>query len=120
MRRLLADALVALGLLGLFVAIAGALGPHFHHMTQASTVATPIVDYEGTWDCRTITLTLKIEIQGQQLVVTNLDNEPAIFERDSEQKPFHEKGGERLMIARYNHLTLTLADGKEYDFERHE
>lgn len=116
----MADALVALGLLGMFVAIAGALGPHFHHMTQAATVATPIADYEGTWDCRTITLTLKISIQGDQLVVTNLDSEPAVFVRDSDQKPFHEKGGERTMIARYNHLSLTLADGKEYDFERHE
>lgn len=113
--------LVALGMLGVFVAIAGALGPHFHHMTQTATVATPIGDYEGTWDCRTLTLTLKIDIQGQQLAVSNLDEDgPAIFERDSENKPFHEKDGERTMIARYNHLTLTLADGKEYDFERHQ
>ncbi|MFN8611281.1 MAG: hypothetical protein U0931_27300 [Vulcanimicrobiota bacterium] len=116
MRRFLADLLVAAGLVGVFVAIAGALGPHFRHLTHHSTTATATADYVGDWDCETRALSLHITGSGQQLRVTGLDAEEAIFARENDRQPFHEKDGERTMLASLKHLTVTLADGKEYGF----
>jgi hypothetical protein len=105
-----------MGMVGCFLAIAGALGPHFRHMTQRSTVATPIGDYIGDWECETITLSLHITGEGQELTVAGLDSDDAVFTRPDDYHPFHEKDGERTLLASLGHLTVTLADGKEYGF----
>lgn len=116
MRRKVASFLIAMGMVGCFIAIAGALGPHFRHMTQRATIPTPIGDYIGDWDCETLSLSLHISGEGQELTVTGLDSEDAVFTRPDDRHPFHEKDGERTMLAGLKHLTVTLADGKEYGF----
>lgn len=120
MRRFLAAAAVALGLVGFFVAVAGVLGPHFQHFAQRPIPPSTTSEYVGDWECETRNLDLHITGSGQQLTVSNLDTTPVVFERQNDSQPFHEKGGERQMRCKYKHLSVTLADGKEYGFRLRE
>lgn len=118
MRRLLADALVALGLVGIFVAIAGIFGPRWQPKPSPTqvVVTTATSDYIGTWDCDTLTLSLTITGEAQRLSVTGLDSTPVIFVRDNTKQPFREEAGQRSLLVYLKHLTLTLNDGRQYGF----
>ncbi len=120
MKRFLSSAAVAFGLVGFFVALAGLFGPHLHHMMERPVAPTTTSDYVGDWECDTRNLDLHITASGQQLTVSGLDVAPVTFERESDSQPFHEKNGERQLRAIFKHLTVTLADGKEYGFRLRE
>jgi len=115
-RRFLAAALVALGLVGMFVAIAGTLGPHLEHMFQRPSPPSAVADYVGDWECETLSLDLHVIADGPTLSVTGLDTGEIRFVRDNDRQPFHEVDGERQMMCQYKHLSVFLADGKEYGF----
>ena len=112
--------MVALGLVGMFVAIAGALGPHLDHMLQRPSPASAVADYVGDWECETRNIDLRIVADGPGLSVTGLDSGETRFVRDNDRQPFHETDGERQMMCQYKHLTLFLPDGKEYGFRLRE
>lgn len=116
MRRFTAAAMVALGLVGMFVALAGTLGPRLENLFQKPGPSSAVADYAGDWECETISLDLHIVADGPGLSVTGLDAGEVRFVRDSERQPFREVGGERRMMCQYKHLTLFLADGKDYGF----
>lgn len=120
MRRFLSAAAVAFGLVGFFVAVAGLFGPHLHHVIERPIPASSTSDYVGDWECETRNLDLHISGDGQQLTVTGLDASPVTFERGADTQPFHEKDGERQLRAKFNHLSVTLADGHEYGFRLRE
>lgn len=120
MRRFLAAAVVALGLVGFFVAVAGVLRSGLLHSAQGPIPASTTSEYVGDWECETRNLDLHITGSGQQLTVSNLDNTPVTFERQNDSQPFQEKGGERKMLCKYKHLSVTMADGKEYGFRLRE
>lgn len=116
MRRFLAAAAVAFGLVGFFVAVAGVLGPHLQHVARRPIQPSETSEYVGDWECETRNLDLHISGSGQQLTVSGLEANPVTFERQRDDQPFLEKGGERQLRCKFKHLLLTLADGKEYGF----
>jgi len=108
--------MVALGLVGMFVAIAGTMGPHLEHLFQKPSPPSAVADYVGDWECETLTLDLHIIADGQGLSVTGLDTGATRFVRDNDRQPFHEANGERQLMCQYKHLTVFLANRKEYGF----
>jgi len=119
-RRFFASAMVALGLVGFFVAVAGVLGPRLNHWMDRPIQPSTTAEYVGDWECETRNLDLHISGSGQQLTVNNLDETPVTFERQNDSQPFREKDGRREMRCKYKHLSVTLADGKEYGFRLRE
>ncbi|MBN9417277.1 MAG: hypothetical protein J0I12_17660 [Candidatus Eremiobacteraeota bacterium] len=119
MRRFLAAAAVAFGLVGFFVAMAGVFGPHLHHVMAPAIEPSSTADYCGDWESETLHVDLHISSPGQQkLNVTGLDTSTVTFSRAADNQAFHEDGGERQMRCKYEHLSLTLADDKEYGFRK--
>lgn len=119
MRRFFASAAIAFGLVGIFVAMAGAFGPHLHHVMAPPVEPSQTADYVGDWESETLHVDLHISApKQQQLNVTGLDPSAVTFSRTAENQAFHEDGGERQMRCKYDHLSLTLGDGKEYGFRK--
>lgn len=76
--------------------------------------------YAGDWQARKVSLDLHIEADGQSLRVTGLEDQPLVFERSSEQKPFEQRGGGRRLWLHWKGLELEQPDGQKLDLRPRE